>query len=421
MGDITKIKFDSHYIVRDIVVYIDDNKHLQRVIKSIKALEGIKLLRIIDEVQELHRGGKIKVNSRVPLRTIADLQKIYTPGVATICQKIIKSPGEFFKYTYANNTVAIVTNGTAVLGLGNIGTIASLPVMEGKSVLFEQLVGINGIPILVKSKNAEEIVKAVIKISDSFGAIQLEDISAPTCFQVEEKLQQQCTIPVFHDDQHGTAIVTLAALMNTLPMTDRKKEDARVLISGAGAAGIAIARILMAWGVKDIILCDRNGALEPQRKENMNQYKLDIALKTNPAGLKGKLSDLISGRDVFIGVSAPGLLTPEMVSQMNKRAIVFALANPIPEIWPGEALRAGAEISIDGRTLNNALAFPGIFRGALDAHATCVSETMKLAAARAIAQCAKKRELVPSVLDRNVHRRVAQAVKKAFLNHAESK
>ena len=416
LGNVNKVRLDSHYIIRDVAVYIDDEKHLDRVLSCIKKIDGVKLIEITDEVLKLHEGGKLNVKSKVSLNTISDLQKIYTPGVASVCQTILKDPKQKYKYTSIANTVAIVTNGTAILGLGNIGPVAGMPVMEGKAVLFDKLVGISAVPILIDVTDTQKFIHTIASISCTFSAIVLEDIAAPGCFEIEKKLQALINIPVFHDDQHGTAVVVLAALMNALRLVKKKKENIRVVINGVGAAGMAIARILLTWKVKDIILCDRKGAIYKGRKENMNEYKEEISKITNNRKEKGSLADVIKRKDIFIGVSAPNLLTPKMIKMMSKKAVVFAIANPIPEIWPHEALKAGAALAFDGRSINNALAFPGIFRGALDVRAKRITDKMKIAAAKALAQSAKKGEIVPYILDLDVHKKVAEAVSKAALH-----
>ncbi|MCK4308171.1 NAD-dependent malic enzyme [candidate division WOR-3 bacterium] len=413
LGDIIKVRLDSHYVIRDVTIYIDDDEHLDKVLSRLKKIDGVKLIEITDEVLKLHEGGKITMKSKIALNTISDLQKIYTPGVASVCHAILRNPKEKYRYTSISNTVAIITNGTAILGLGNIGPVAGMPVMEGKAVLFDKLVGISGIPILIDAIDTEEIVHTIARISDTFGAIILEDIAAPSCFEVEKKLQELVDIPVLHDDQHGTAIVVLSALMNALRLVRKKKENIKVVISGAGAAGIAIAKILLAWKVRDVILCDRKGAIYSGRKEGMNEYKEKISKLTNNRKEKGSLSDIIRQKDIFIGVSVPNLLTSRMVRTMSKSAVIFALANPIPEIWPHKALKAGAALAFDGRSINNALAFPGIFRGALDARAKRITDKMKITAARSLAESAKEEEIVPHILDLNVHKKVAEAVRKA--------
>ncbi len=382
---------------------------------------------IYDEALEFHKqkSGKLEVISRVEVNTSYDMSLAYTPGVAQPCLEIQKDPDKAYLYTRKWNTIAVVSDGTAVLGLGDIGALASLPVMEGKAVLFKKFGDVDAFPILVDSKDVDEIVETIIRISKSFGGINLEDISAPRCFEIERKLKQKLDIPVFHDDQHGTAVVTLAGLINSLKIVNKKLVDIKVVINGAGAAGNSITRLLLSSGIKNIILCDRKGTIYKGR-EQMDVEKSAIADITNPEAIKGPLSDALKEADVFIGVSAPGALDAEMLKSMNKDAIVFAMANPAPEIFPDEAKSAGVRIIGTGRSdfpnqVNNVLAFPGIFRGALDVRARDINEEMKVAAAYAIADSVKIKELneeyiVPKAFDINVQKRVAEAVRKAAIS-----
>jgi malate dehydrogenase (oxaloacetate-decarboxylating) len=366
--------------------------------------------------------GKIEVVSTVPVKTMEDLSLAYTPGVATPCKEIERDPGLVYAYTRKWNMVAVVTDGSAVLGLGNIGAKAALPVMEGKAVLFKAFGDVDAFPICLPTQDADEIVTAVKWIAPVFGGINLEDISAPRCFEIEARLKEELDIPVFHDDQHGTAVVTLAAMLNALRITGKKPPDLSIVINGAGAAGVAVSRLLLSCGVTDIVLCDRKGALAPGR-EGMNDAKESIAALTNPQKKTGVLSDVIRGADVFIGVSAPGVLTPEMVRTMAADPCIFAMANPTPEIFPEEAVAAGARIVGTGRSdfanqINNVLAFPGIFRGVLDVRASDISEGMKIAAARAIAGLVSDHDLGPSYIlpapfDGRVGETVAAAVAQA--------
>lgn len=366
--------------------------------------------------------GKISVDSKVALKEKEDLSMAYTPGVAEPCRKINENPENVYKYTSKGNLVAVVTDGTAVLGLGDIGPMAGMPVMEGKSLLFKEFGGVDAFPICLGTKDPEEIIKTVKLIAPTFGGINLEDISAPRCFEIEERLKKELDIPVFHDDQHGTAIVTVAALINALKVTGKKIEDIEVVINGSGAAGIAIAKMIISIGAGNVILCDRKGIIT---KENAigNKYKELMAEVTNKNGKTGTLKDAVKGADVFVGVSAPNTLTEEMIKSMNTDSIVFAMANPVPEIMPEEALEAGVRVYGSGRSdfqnqINNVLAFPGLFRGALDVRAKEINEEMKIAAAYAIANMVKAEDLkedfvIPNALDRNVAKNVAEAVAKA--------
>lgn len=368
--------------------------------------------------------GKIEVNSRVKVDSREALSLAYTPGVAAPCLEIQKDIKKSYELTRRWNTVAVITDGTAVLGLGDIGPEAGMPVMEGKCVLFKEFGGVDAIPLCVRSKDVDEIVNTVALLAGSFGGINLEDISAPRCFEIERKLKERCDIPVFHDDQHGTAVIMLAGLMNALKTVGKKLENVKIVTSGAGAAGIAIIKLLVSVGAKNVVMTDRTGAIYLGR-ENLNPAKQEIAEVTNPYREQGKLADVIKGADVFIGVSAPGVLTKEMISTMNRDAIVFACANPTPEIFPDEAKEAGAAVVSTGRSdypnqINNVLAFPGIFRGALDARASEINDAMKIAAAYAIAGLIGDDELncdyiLPKAFDERIGKTVAQAVKKAAI------
>ncbi len=366
--------------------------------------------------------GKIEINCRMPLGTKEELSIAYTPGVAEPCLAIKEDQALSFSLTRRWNTVAVITDGTAVLGLGDIGPEAGMPVMEGKCALFKSFGDIDAIPLCVRSKDTDEIVKAVSLFAGSFGGINLEDISAPRCFEIEARLKEVCDIPIFHDDQHGTAVVTYAGLKNALKLTGRKEESIKVVISGAGAAGNAIAKLLMRGGINDIILCNSKGIVS---KETVyaNDELNHMASITNPRNLKGSMADALLGADVFIGVSAPGILTEEMVRTMAKEPLIFAMANPVPEIMPKLAKAAGAKIICTGRSdfpnqINNVLAFPGIFRGALDVRAADITEDMKLAAAEALAALVSEEELapdfvIPSAFDKRVCPAIAKAVAKA--------
>ncbi len=373
-----------------------------------------------DEALELHRTlkGKIEIRSKLPLRDKKDLSLAYTPGVAAPCEEIYANRQKVYEYTAKGNLVAVVTNGSAVLGLGNIGPEAALPVMEGKAILFKIFGGVDAVPICIDAQDAPSIIETVHRLAPTFGGINLEDIAAPLCFEVEAELKRILDIPVFHDDQHGTAIVVTAGLLNALTLTGRTLQGIRIVINGAGSAGLAITRLLLKLGVEHILVCDRSGIIYPDRAEGMNKYKQDIALRTNSTRRIGTLADALHGADVFIGVSKGNQVTPEMIRRMAPNPIIFALANPDPEIWPDEAAAAGAAIIATGRSdfpnqINNVLAFPGIFRGALDVRATDINDEMKLAAARAIASLVEDTlepdRIIPGPFDTRVAPAVASA------------
>lgn len=367
--------------------------------------------------------GKIEMKSRVPVKTKEDLALAYTPGVAQPCLEIQKDVSKSFVYTNRWNSCLVVTDGTAVLGLGDIGPEAGMPVMEGKCVLFKEFGNVDAFPLCIKSKEVDDIVNTIYLISGSFGGVNLEDISAPRCFEIEKKLKEKCNIPIFHDDQHGTAVITLAGLTNALRLVGKKKEEIKLVINGAGAAAISIARLLLLAGVSNIILCDRTGAIYEGREKGMNPVKEEMARITNPGKEKGSLADLLQGADVFIGVSAPGCLTTDMVKTMARDAVIFACANPTPEIYPEDAKAGGARVIATGRSdypnqINNVLAFPGIFRGAFDVRASDINDQMKLAAAEALAGLISEEELsenyiIPAAFDPRVGKAVAAAVAKA--------
>lgn len=381
-----------------------------------------------DEALHMHRvnEGKIEIKSKVPLRNSKDLSLAYSPGVAEPCKEIHDNRWAVYDYTMKGNMVAVVSDGTAVLGLGDIGPEAALPVMEGKAVLFKAFAGVDAFPICLKTKDIDEIVNTVKLLEPTFGGVNLEDIAAPNCFIIEERLKKETRIPIFHDDQHGTAIVTVAGLMNALKLVGKTFNEIKVVANGAGAAGMAIIKLLENFGVKEIIMCDSQGAIYEGRPRRMNSVKEVVAKKTNPKRLKGPLEDIIEDADVFIGVSVGGALTPEMVKKMNKDPIIFAMANPEPEIHPEEAKKAGARIIGTGRSdypnqVNNVLAFPGVFRGALDVRATRINERMKMAAVEAIASLITPDELnedyvIPAPFDPRVAPAVAKGVAKAAID-----
>ena len=376
-----------------------------------------------EKALELHEKlqGKLETVSKTPVRTREDLALVYTPGVAEPCKVIAKDPAAAYTYTMKANTVAVVSDGSAVLGLGNIGPKAAMPVVEGKAVLFKEFGGVNAVPICLDTQDTEEIIKAVTWLAPAFGGINLEDISAPRCFEIEERLKETLDIPVFHDDQHGTAIVVLAGIINALKVVGKKKEYCRVVVNGAGSAGVAITRLLITYGFSNIIMCDKSGIL-CDGAEGLNWMQEKMVKRTNLAHETGSLADALKGADIFVGVSAPGIVTEEMVASMNSDAILFAMANPVPEIMPDLAKKAGARVVGTGRSdfpnqVNNVVAFPGIFRGALEGHAKQITDKMKLAAANAIAALVSDEELnenniMPEAFDPRVADVVADAVKK---------
>jgi malate dehydrogenase (oxaloacetate-decarboxylating) len=380
-----------------------------------------------EEALHIHRvhQGKLESKSKVPVRNAKDLSLAYSPGVAEPCKEIYDDPNKVFEYTMKGNMVAVVSDGTAVLGLGNIGPQAALPVMEGKAVLFKSFAGVDAFPICLDTNDVDKIVETVKLLQPNFGGINLEDIAGPKCFEVEERLKRETNIPIFHDDQHGTAIVTLAGLVNALKITGKSMSNIKVIVNGAGAAGIAIIKLLDRFGVKDMVLCDSKGAIYEGRSEGMNDVKAQIAKFTNRDQLKGSLKDVIQDMDVFVGVSVEGVLSQEMVKSMSEDPIIFAMANPVPEIMPDQAKDAGAKVIGTGRSdfpnqVNNVLAFPGIFRGALDARATHINEDMKVAAVYAIANLIQENELkddyvIPAPFDPRVAPAVAASVAKAAM------
>jgi malate dehydrogenase (oxaloacetate-decarboxylating) len=416
IGTIDLIEQTRQVSIRDLNVDAASTEHAETIVQAVKAIPDIKLLSVYDRTFNLHRGGKISIASRIPLKSVSDLAMAYTPGVGRVCTAIAQDPSQVYNLTIKQNTVAIVTDGSAVLGLGNLGPHAALPVMEGKAMLFKEFAGLDAFPICLNTQNTEEIIQAVKNIAPVFGGVNLEDIAAPRCFEIEQRLRQELDIPVFHDDQHGTAIVTLAALFNALKFVQKSIADIRIVINGAGAAGVAIAKLLKKAGAEKIWMCDSKGIISTSRTD-LNAEKQEFAVKA-----QGTLAGAVQGADVFIGVSAPGVLTPEMVKSMAKDPIVFAMANPIPEIQP-ELVTKDVAVIATGRSdypnqINNVLAFPGVFRGALDCRAQTITTTMYLQAAHAIAALVSPSELnrehiIPSVFDQRVVTAVAAAVQQA--------
>ena len=424
LGAVDIVIPDAKTMTRDVTVRARNDEHQDQIVAAVRILPEVKVVNVSDRIFLLHLGGKIAIQNKVPLTTRDALSMAYTPGVARVCEAIAADERKAYQLTIKHNSVAVISDGSAVLGLGDIGPAAAMPVMEGKAMLFKEFGGIDAYPICLSTKNPDEIVDTVRHLSVGFGGINLEDISAPRCFEIERRLQKQLDIPVFHDDQHGTAVVVLASLLNALRITKQPFGRLRIVLSGAGAAGVAIARILLRGGAKDIVLCDREGAIHMGRLPNLNESKAWLAQNTNPRNVKGKLGDALRGANVFIGVSGPGTVEAKDLKRMAPRPIVFALANPVPEIMPEEAARY-AFIVATGRSdypnqINNVLAFPGIFRGALNVRARQITETMKQAAASSLAACIAPAELspeyvVPSVFNREVVRRVATAVRAAAI------
>lgn len=416
LGQIDLIEQTRQLSIRDITVDAASTEHAETIVQAVKALPDIKVIEVYDRTFNLHRGGKISIVSKISLKSVADLAMAYTPGVGRICTAIAQDPQQVRNLTIKQNTVAIVTDGSAVLGLGNLGPAAALPVMEGKAMLFKEFAGIDAFPICLASQDTNTIVETVKQIAPVFGGVNLEDIAAPRCFEIENLLRQQLDIPVFHDDQHGTAIVTLAALINALKLVHKSMEQVRIVINGAGAAGVAVARLLRKAGAVNIWMCDSKGILSTQRSD-LTEEKREFTVSQ-----MGSLAGALVGADVFIGVSVPGVLTPEMVRSMAKNPIVFAMANPIPEIQP-ELVQNDVAVIATGRSdypnqINNVLAFPGVFRGALDCRASTITTSMYLQAAGAIAALVtpsdlNREHIIPSVFDKRVANAVASAVQQA--------
>jgi len=418
LGDIVLLQRNHKYTQRELLIDASSTEQGDEILEAIKNLPSVKVISHDDRTFAIHQGGKISVVSKLPLQSQSDLAMAYTPGVGRICRAIAEDPEQVYNLTIKSNTVAVVTDGSAVLGLGNLGAEASLPVMEGKALLFKEFARIDAFPIALDTQDTEEIIKVVKQIAPVFGGVNLEDITAPRCFEIEKRLRQELDIPVFHDDQHGTAIVVLAALYNALKLIGKEISEVKIVINGAGAAGIAIALLLKKAGVSKIVICDSKGIISKQR-EDLNPQKLEFAVQTS-----GSLADAMENADVFLGVSAPGVVSPAMVYNMAAQPIVFAMANPIPEIQP-ELIYDDVAVMATGRSdypnqINNVLAFPGVFRGALDCRATAITTNMYLEAAKAIATLVSdddldREHIIPSVFDRRVATAVAQAVCQAAI------
>jgi malate dehydrogenase (oxaloacetate-decarboxylating) len=421
LGAIDLVRVERGKKVRDVTVLAADENHIHRIVDAVRKLDGVEVEHVSDRTFLLHLGGKLEVVPKAPLKTRDDLSMAYTPGVARICRAIADDPEKVWNLTIKQNTVGVVTDGTAVLGLGDIGPEAALPVMEGKAILFKEFAGIDAWPVCLATTDPDEIVRTVVALAPAFGGINLEDISAPRCFEVEARLRAELDIPIFHDDQHGTAIVVLAALLNALRVVDKRLGEARIVLTGAGAAGAATASMLLAAGAGEVVSCDRRGILCPGRA-GLDPFKAALAEQTNPRRIEGSADAALAGADVYIGLSGPGAVTVEGIRSMAGDAIVFAMANPTPEIVPEEIQDLVAVIGT-GRSdypnqINNVLAFPGVFRGALDARASTITPEMELAAAHAIAavvepEHAEADYVIPSVFDRRVAPAVADAVAKA--------
>src|SRR5215217_5152121 len=421
LGAIDLVRVESDHVVRDVTVACVDGDHSDAVVSAVRQLADVHVDSVSDRTFLMHKGGKIEVNAKLPLRTRDDLSMAYTPGVGRVSMAIHRDRSAAWALTIKGNTVAVVSDGTAVLGLGDIGPEAAMPVMEGKAMLFKEFAGVDAFPLCVATKDVDEIVAFVKAAAPAFGGINVEDIAAPRCFEIERRLRAELDIPVFHDDQHGTAIVVLAALLSALKVVGKRVEDITVVVVGAGAAGVACTEIMLAQGVGDVIVCDRHGALVEGDPE-LDASHAALAARTNRDKRRGMANDLLAGADVLLGVSGPGAVSPEAVRTMARDAIVFAMANPLPEVQP-EAVRDDVAIMATGRSdypnqINNVLAFPGVFRGALDVRARTIDEPMKLAAANAIARVIPEDELhadyiIPSVFDRRVAAAVAEAVAEA--------
>src|SRR5215475_10527989 len=422
IGAVDLVEMTRDRVFRDITIKARDSEHAQRIIDRLKGLAGITVANISDRTFLMHLGGKIEVRSKVPIRTRDDLSMAYTPGVARVCEAIKEDPQRAFSLTIKQNTVAVVTDGTAVLGLGDIGPEAAMPVMEGKAMLFKELAGVDAFPICLDTKDPDRIVETVKLIAPAFGGINLEDISAPRCFQIEQQLRKELEIPVFHDEQHGTAVVVVAALLNAVKIVKKDVRRLRVVVCGVGAAGTATIKILLALGVRNIIGVDEHGTIHRGRAVGMDFMKTWVAEATNPQNVRGRLADAVKGADVFIGLSVPNILSVKDLRSMARDRVVFAMANPNPEIRPEDAERH-VRVLATGRSdypnqINNVLCFPGFFRGLLDSRARTVNDEMKLAAAHALAACVTDGELsaeyiIPSVFNKSVAPAVADGVARA--------
>jgi malate dehydrogenase (oxaloacetate-decarboxylating) len=422
MGAVDIVRVEPRVMVRDLTIHARDEAHEDKIVQTIRMVPGVTVVSVSDRVFLLHLGGKIQIQNKLSINTRDVLSMAYTPGVARVCKAIVEDKAKVYQLTVKKNSVAVITDGSAVLGLGNIGPEAALPVMEGKAMLFKEFADIDAYPICLGTQDVDEIVATVKNIATGFGAVNLEDIGAPRCFEIERRLREQLDIPVMHDDQHGTAVVVLAAIKNSLKIVKKQLKSAKIVIVGAGAAGTAIAHILYSAGARNLVVCDKQGILEARHFPFLDPMQIWLLQKTNPHLLRGRLDVAIKKADVFIGVSGPGVLTRSMIQKMDKDPVIFALANPEPEIPPQEAL-GFCRILATGRSdipnqINNVLAFPGIFRGALDVRAFDINEAMKLAAARAIAAGISSSELneeyiVPSVFNKRVTRQVARAVSAA--------
>ena len=430
MSAIDVVSIEGDYIVRDLTINTNGNDHAEKIIDKLNTLKEVNIQNVSDQTFLLHLGGKIEVNSAFDISTRDDMSKAYTPGVGRISSHIHKTPEAAWALTTKSHTIAVVTDGSAVLGLGNIRPEAALPVMEGKAMILKNFANVDAWPICLNTQYEDEIVDIVKAISPGFGGINLEDISAPRCFYIEQRLKQEIDIPVFHDDQHGTAIVVLAALINSLKIVNKKPKDIKIVIAGVGAAGIACANILMDYGVKNIIGIDRQGIVSRNRNYNDNIYKKNFAEKTNPENIKGDLKKALKNADCFIGLAGPNMVTKEMLEQMKPQSIVFALANPVPEIMP-ELIPSNVKVMATGRSdypnqVNNSLAFPGIFKGILEVRAKSITDKMKISAAKAIASVIPRRLLssdfiIPSVFDKNVVKSVSENIAAAAVKEGVSR